>query len=107
MAIDDKSWVALGTLADGDLTSNNTLTNTPQDESYVEAKVNGIEYEVGNAVKTTPCYFSNDGGVTARSFSSTHANGQIQAGDKLYWNGTIAGFELVGNWRISLNYMIT
>lgn len=106
MSVDDKSWAALTTTVDGDQASISTITNTPIDESYVEVKVNGVEYEVGNGVTTAVCYFSGDGGTTARGFSSAHPNGKVQSGDTLHWNGTIAGFELVAGWRISLNYLV-
>ena len=42
----------------------------------------------------------------ARGFISTDPNGQVQAGDSLYWNGSIAGFELVSSQRVSLNYIV-
>jgi len=108
MSIYDKGWVALSTSADGDPSSLNTLTNTPVDVSYVEVKVNGVEYEVGDGVNTKSCFFADPATPTLpRGFSSAHVNGQVQSGDKLYWNGTAAGFELIAGWRISLNYMIT
>ena len=108
MSTDDKGWVALVTLIDGDQASINTLTNTPVDNSYIEVKVNGIEYEVGNGVITKTCFFANPATPTLpRGFSSGHVNGQVQTGDVLYWNGTVAGFELSAGWRVSLNYMVT
>jgi hypothetical protein len=106
MSVDDKGLVAIVTLIDGDQASSSTVSNTPVDGSYVEVKINGIEYEVGNGVKTKTCYFSGDGGTTARGFSSAHINGQVQTGDTLHWNGSIATFELVAGWRISLNYLV-
>lgn len=106
ISTDDKSWVALETFVDGDLMSNNTVSTTPINGCYVELKVNGVEYEVGNADKTKSCYFSGDGGVTARSFSSAHPNGQVQVGDKAYWNPSVAGFNINAGARISLLYLI-
>jgi hypothetical protein len=65
---------------------------------YAGVSVNGISYAVGDGVKTKDCYFSGDGGVTAR------AQGAIQAGDVLYWNGVIAGFDLNPTMRIDFFY---
>lgn len=108
MSIDDKGWVALTTISDGDPASIDTVTDTSVDNSYIEVKINGIEYEVGDGVITKACFFANPATPTLpRGFSSGHVNGQVQTGDILYWNGTIAGFELVAGWRISLNYIVT
>jgi hypothetical protein len=105
MSFNDKNWAANTTTTDGELASYNTVTDIPLDESYIEVKVNGVEYEVGNGVKTKVCYFSGDNGATARGFSSSHPNGKVQIGDKLFWNGSIAGVYLAAGWRISLNYL--
>ena len=40
-------------------------------------------------MKTKDCYFSADGGTTARAFSD------IILGDELIWNGFISGFDLI------------
>jgi hypothetical protein len=107
MSPDDRFLPAETTIADEDIATLSTLSNTPINGCYVEVKVNGIEYEVGDGVKTKSCYFSGNGGTDARGFLSTHPNGQVQSGDELYWNGSIAGFELVnGAYRISLNYIM-
>jgi len=45
-------------------------------------------YELGDGVTNTDCFFSDDGGTTAKAVSG------IAAGDILYWNGHIAGFDL-------------
>jgi hypothetical protein len=56
---------------------------------YVGVQVNGVEYFVGDGTKVAvDCYFSGDGGATARTMKL------IVAGDLLYWNGSIAGFQL-------------
>lgn len=101
----DKAMTALATSIDGDKATNDTITNTPVNGCYVAVFINGQEYEVGDGVKTKPAYFSGDGGTSARGFLSTHPNGQVQAGDELYWNGSIAGVELSSGWRISLMYV--
>jgi hypothetical protein len=107
MSPDDKGWVGLLTVSDGDPASASTITNTPGDGSYVEAKINGVEYEVGDGVITKSCFFADPATPTVpRGFSTAHLNGQIQAGDKLYWNGSIAGVEILAGWRVSLNYLV-
>jgi hypothetical protein len=42
----------------------------------------------------TPCYFSNDGGLTAKD--------KIERGDQLYWNSSFAGFDLYRTWNIKI-----
>lgn len=104
---DDKFLNAIETVSDGDLASNGTVTNTPIDGCYVEVRINGIEYEVGNGVDTKVCYFAdpNSSPRVPRGFSSSHPNGQVQAGDQLYWNGSVIGFELLNGWRVSFHYL--
>jgi hypothetical protein len=103
---DDKFLISLETIGDNQLATSSTITNTPVDGCYVEVKYNGVEYEVGNGVTSKVFYFSGDGGVNARGFFSGHANGQVQSGDELYFNGTVAGFNLASGARLSLLYMI-
>lgn len=110
-ATDDKNMVALATVSIGSpgvpaLATNSTISQTPVDGSYVEVKVNGIEYEVGDGDTSKPFFFSSDGGVTAKNFSSTGPNGKIIAGDQLYWNGSDLEMELQAGWRISLLYLV-
>lgn len=105
---DDKFMTSLATSLDGDLASNDAITNTPVDGCYVAVFVNGIEYEVGDGVFTKACYFASAGlPHVAKGFSTDHVNGQIEAGDFLYWNGSIAGFNLTAGSRISLMYMVS
>lgn len=78
-----------------------TITDTP--DSYVMVFINGVETDLGyGSTNSSSCYFSSDGGTTAKSF------GNIVAGDGLYWNTSLAGFALTTDLpdRISLNYLI-
>jgi hypothetical protein len=103
---DDKFLNAISTSVDGDPATIGTISNTPVDGCYVEVRVNGTEYEVGNGVTNKVCYFANPATPTIpRGFSSSHPNGQIQAGDMLYWNGSIVGFQLLNGWRVSFHYL--
>ena len=61
-----------------------TITSTPAGDSLVMVLVNGIKVELGDGVKTSDCYFSGNGGTSARAISA------ITAGDELYWNGVSA-----------------
>ena len=105
MTPDDKFLTGLETITDGDLATNDTISNTPVDGCYVSVFINGQEFEVGNGVTTKAAYFSDDGGTTAKNFSSTGPNGQITTGDNIYWNGSVAGTQLQAGWRISLLYL--
>jgi hypothetical protein len=65
-----------------------TITHTPFLGSKVEVRVNGLDANLGDSTnyQTKSCYFSN--GFVVRDFED------IVAGDELYWNGTLVGFNL-------------
>lgn len=65
---------------------------------YIHVLVNGIQATVGNGTKDKDCYFSSDGGTTAKLIAD------IVPGDGFYWNANVAGFELDGNDRVDFNY---
>jgi len=75
-----------------------TIMYTPFADSAVDILVNGVGVSEGNGVKTSDCYFSGDGGATART------NANIEAGDELYWNGEIAGYDLTADDVIDIIY---
>lgn len=77
-----------------------TITNTPAIDSWVNVFVNTAgPYSVGNGVKVgVACFFSGDGGTTARLIAD------IAAGDELFWNGVTAGFELEVADEVSMDY---
>ena len=76
------------TTTDNQLACSISLLSVPIPKSYVSVYVNGIQVNVGNGVKTEDCYFSFDGGTTAKLWVN------IGLGDLLYWNGSIAGYQL-------------
>lgn len=84
------------TSSDGD-TTGLTISNTPHNDSHVRVMVNGIEVGLGGN-KLLTCYFSADGGTTARAIAD------ITSGDTLYWNGSIAGYQLDANDKINIIY---
>jgi hypothetical protein len=102
IATDSVDLTALVTTADGDKATLFTLASTPVDGSYIIVDVNGKLETVGDALTTKAFYFSGDGGTTPRSFSSLNPNGQVQSGDELFFNGSVAGYELDVTDRISI-----
>lgn len=93
----DLNKISTITEADGDSTGI-AITFTPFHDSIVTVKVNGVEINLGDGVKTEVAYFSSDAGSTARSIAN------IAAGDLLYWNGSIAGYELDATDDIDISY---
>jgi hypothetical protein len=74
---------------------------TPFKDGSVNVLINGIAVLEGDGVRTAEAYFSNDGGLTAK------ASADIEAGDEIYWNGDIAGFDLSGTDQIDVEYQRT
>ena len=102
--IDDKNYMMSFDTSGDNASTGLFITNTPIDGSHVFVTVNGQYFNVGNGVSTSSsCYFSNDGGITAKEFTSPN---QITAGDELYWNGTVVGTDLYTSWSISIYYEI-
>lgn len=89
----------LVTVADGNPISASAVAKDNVPGNAVELDVNGISYQVGNGSKVgVPSYVSGDGGATARNYND------ISAGDLLYWNGTVAGFQLAVTDSFSFRY---
>lgn len=82
----DKNLNPTATTADGDSTGL-SITYTPFSDGNVSVTVNGLNANIGNGAKDEACYFSADGGTTARAIAD------ITAGDTLYWMGSNAGYE--------------
>lgn len=99
----DKNFImSYNTSGDGQFTGL-TISATPVNGCYVAVFINGQEFDVGDGVTSSvSCYFSGDGGSTARSFTSPN---QVQIGDGLYWNSSYSGTDLYTSWRISLYYL--
>ncbi len=95
--IDDKALTPAVTAGD-DSDTTITISHTPANDSYVAVLVNGVQVELGDAVQTKDCYFTDDAGATAQPI------GDIAIGDALFWNGVIAGYELDATDEIDLNY---
>ena len=95
LSTNDQFETATVTSADGN-TTGVTIAATP--EGMVQIFVNGLLQELGQGVKTKDCYFSSDGGSTAKAITS------IASGDTLYWNGSVAGYQLDTNDKITMSY---
>jgi hypothetical protein len=94
---DNKFQAASTTVADFDLATATAIAHTPK--GTVEIDVNGAGQNLGDGVKTADCYFSGDGGTTARTIAN------IVSGDLLYWVGSVAGFQLAAATdRVSFIY---
>lgn len=93
----DLDKVPSNTSADGD-TTGIQITYSPFSDGAVSITVNGLGANIGNGVKVEACYFSNDGGASAKSIAN------ISAGDTLYWNGSIAEFELDSTDELDIIY---
>lgn len=98
----DKGLTANTVTTNGGTASNSKITMTPVVGSYVSVFVNGQEIEVGNGTTNSSCYFGTHSSIP-KGFSASNA---ITAGDNLYWNPSISGFNLESGWRISLHYLI-
>jgi hypothetical protein len=95
----NKFMMAAVTTFDGDLATTIAIAATPPANGWIMVFINGVEVRLGNGTKTgVACYFSGDGGVTAR------ATGQVVNGDFLYWNGSVAGYQLDLGDRIDFDY---
>ena len=92
----------LDTLNDGDLATNNGILDEPLTGSFVRVTVNGLEVNVGGKIYPYDCYFSDDNGLTPKTL------GNEKKGDKLYWNGLVAGYNLNQDYdKIDFIYLIS
>ncbi len=82
--------------AGNDQFSGATISTHPL--GYVIVLINGIFYRVEGNKSGGECYFTGDNGTTARALNN------VQAGDKLYWLATNAGFSLDTSDVIDLVY---
>lgn len=96
----NKNMPASLTSTDFSLACATSIAATPAQGSYVKVSVNGVPITLGDGVKTSECYFSVDGGTTARTILS------IQAGDSLYWVGSVAGYQLATTDRVDFDYAV-
>lgn len=96
----NKDMAASATSIDFDVACATGIAATPAQGSFVNATVNGVAVSIGNGVKTAESYFSGDGGTSARAYNAIVAN------DKLYWVGSVAGYQLETTDRVSFFYNV-
>ena len=94
----DKTRAVAAPTAGNDAATGLTLSAAPV--SYCRVTVNGLGQRLGNGVKTLDCYFSDDGGLTAKGY------GNLAAGDQLFWNGVTAGFNLLPSYNVDFEYSV-
>lgn len=96
----NKGMAALLTTADYQLACATPITFTPAGDSYVGVCVDKMFVDLGDGARDKDCYFSNDGGATARLIAN------ITSGDHLYWVMSIAQYPLDGSDQIDLHYNV-
>jgi hypothetical protein len=97
---DMRSLTASVTTADHDQAMVATVSASNTHGGEVAVFVDGQKQfvAVDGATRNGDCYFSADG-AAARAFAA------IVSGDKLYWNGSIAGFQLAATDKIDVLFM--
>lgn len=95
LSSDDKNQSPTATSGNNQSTGI-TISDNPV--GYVGVLINGIFYTVGDGVLSNDCYFSDDGGSTAKQIND------IVSGDELFWNGLISGFDLESSDRVDIIY---
>lgn len=95
---DDQNKAALLTTADYQAAFTGGITNTPVLSTRIDVFINGVKVLVSFGARTGMCYFSGDSGTTARTRNS------IVSGDRLYWVGSVAGYQLNTTDKIDINY---
>lgn len=96
------AMAALVTVANGSLATLAPILGGVVTGGLVQPLLNGVALQVAdsNAHKTLfPCYFSADGGTTAKAL------GHVTVGDHLYWNGSVAGYQLAVSDLITFLYI--
>jgi hypothetical protein len=96
----NKQMTASVTSADFQAATAVTLVATPSNDAYVRVLVNGIGVTLGDGVRTKDCYFSSDGGTTAKTIAN------IAAGDTLYWVQSVAGYNLAATDVLDFDYAV-
>lgn len=86
------------TNSDGDLASEQPVKEKPV--GAIKVTVNGMVIPVCDGNKTEACYFSIDNGITAKFLN------HIEPGDRLYWNGSRAGWNLEPTDDLRFDYLI-
>jgi len=98
--INNKNMSGLTTTSDFNQACSIALVEPPARGGNIQVLINGLSTSVGNGVKNNSCYFSNDGGITAKTFAL------MSAGDLLYWVGSVAGYQISTSDKIDFLYSV-
>lgn len=98
VTLSNKGMPCRVTAHDGDLACDIAIARKPAPGAFITVVVSSWTItDVGNGTRVgCVCYFSGDGGLTARAW------GAVQVGDTVHWNGSIAGAELDAADEMSL-----
>jgi len=99
LSTSNKNMEADVTTIDRDLACSEPIFSIPKTLSTVSVYVNGLNVNVGGDAYPFDCYFSSDNGVTVK------AQGHENKGDKLYWNPSVANYNLDTNDLIDFVYL--
>ena len=75
-----------------------TLDFAPFADSEIQVYINGVAVTESYGDRTGEVYFSADGGATAKY------SAELAAGDELYWNSDVAGYEIGAGDMFDLVY---
>lgn len=98
--VNNKNMSGLTTASDFNQACSTALVEPPARGGHVQVLINGLTTSVGNGIKINSCYFSNDGGTTAKTFAL------MSAGDLLYWVGSVAGYQISTTDKIDFLYSV-
>jgi hypothetical protein len=99
VAFVEDSFTTLATSSDGEPVSASALSQTPSQSSIPRIYLNGVLIQnLKYGDKTGSAYFSNTNGSTAATRNA------LTAGTVLYWNASVAGFQLQSGWSVKVVY---
>lgn len=91
----------LATTADGSPVSAVGLSVEPSPVAIILVYLNGVGINhISYGDKSGSLYLSNDGGTTSVLRSA------VTVGTQLYWNGSVAGFQLEPGWTVKVVYSV-
>lgn len=90
---------ALQTVSNGDPMTSTGISQKPINNNEPQLTVNGVKVKISED-KLGYCYFSDDGGTTAKLYT------EITANDILHWNETIAKYNIDIDDILEITYLI-
>lgn len=97
----EDALTTLATTVDGNPCSSTGLSQDPSAFAIILVYLNGVGINhISYGDKTGSLYFSNDDGATALLRAA------VTTGSKLFWNGSVAGFQLQSGWTLRVVYSV-